>query len=274
MMMTAEAVPAVAGDTEKILAGLRAGMRLSDLSRQHRLSREVIRQIGERNGVPVHSDDYLAPTHVRFIREVSTTVCHALDDNTVFTTLGLRKHFDHMSPKFVNSAIERAELIPLLGVANPPEKIEFTISDMHAALRAAADLNPGAELTGPIYDRALKSGDITGPSRVLIIQRIGSWAAACEGAGVPFRGARRTYEGFDASKVQRWLDVYGIDMVAANTPITFASYSAWAKDHTGAPSGSLIKARMLTDTTWNQIRDALILRTYHSMPSYWVRADV
>lgn len=263
-----------ARDVEKILDGLRAGMTLHDLSREHNLSREVIRQIGEQNRVaPLAPDDYLAPVHVLFIRSVSTAVCRALDWGTTYTTLGLRKRFADMSPKYVNSAIQEAELTPLLSVADPPEKVEYTVDDMHAALRAAADLNPGALLTGPTYDRALKSGDITGPSRVLIIQRIGSWAAACEGAGVPYRGARRTYEGFDADKVQTWLDRYGLDMVRANKPITFASYSAWAKGHTGAPSGSLIKARMLVDTTWNQIRDDLILRTYRSQPSYWVRDD-
>jgi hypothetical protein len=270
-VIAVDPVTVLTHDTEKILTGLRAGLRLKDLSRQYRLSREVIRQIGQQNGVEPHKDDYLAATHVAFVKQVSTTVCHALDQGTVFTTLGLRKRFIDMSPKFVNSAIELGELVPLLGVANPPEKIEFTEDDMHAALRAAADLDPGALLTGPTYDRALKSGDITGPSRVLIIQRLGSWAAACEGAGVPYRGARRTYEGFNADKVRLWLDLYGIDMVAANTPITFASYSTWAKAHHGAPSGSLIKARMLTDTTWNTLRDDLIIRTYQSMPAYWVR---
>lgn len=276
--MTADlaAIPALTTqDVEKIIAGLRADMSLADLSRAHHLSREAIRKIGEQAGVPASRDDYLAPTHIQFIRQVSTVVCRSLDRDTVLTTLELRKRFEDMSPKFVNSAIERGELIPLLGVADPPEKVEYTVADMHAALRAAADLlPPDALLTGPIYDRALKSGDITGPSRVLIIQRTGSWAAACEGAGVPFRAARREYEGFDAASVQPWLDRYGMDMVRANKPITFASYSAWAKGREGAPSGSLIKARMLVDTTWNKMRDDLILRTYRSQPEYWVKEDI
>ena len=268
-------LPRTTINTEKILDGLRAGMPLHALSREQNLSREVIRQIGEQNRVaPLDSDDYIAPTHVLFIRQVSTVVCRALDQGAVFTTLGLRKRFDDMSPKYVNSAIQEAELIPLLGVADPPEKIEYTIEDMHAALRAAAAQNPpGTLLTGPSYDRALKDGVITGPSRVLIIQRIGSWSAACEGAGVPYRAARREYEGFDIAKVQHWLDQYGLDMVKANKPITFASYSTWAKGRAGAPSGSLIKARMLVDTTWNTLRDDLILRTYRSMPWYWCRDD-
>jgi hypothetical protein len=207
---------------------------------------------------------------------VSSCVCNALDRGEVFSAVDIRDGFPGTSAKFINSAIEQAELVPLLGVPDPPDKAEYSVEDMHTALRAAADLIPDdTNLTGPAYDRLLKDGSITGPSRVLIIQRIGSWAEACSGAGVPFRAARREYGGFTPEDVWFWLDAYGIDMVHANAPITFASYSAWAKDRQkdGAPSGSLIKARMLTGTSWNQMRDQLILRTYHSMPEYWCRDE-
>jgi hypothetical protein len=264
-------------DTEKIVQGLNEGLDLHNLSQAHNLSREKIRQIAEQSGQsPTAPQDYIAPAHVRLIRLVSTYVCNRLDRDEVLTATEVRVGFPASSAKWINSAVEQAELIPLLGVPDPPDKVEFTVDDMHTALRAAADLIPeGVELTGPAYDRLLKDGSITGPSRVLIIQRIGSWSAACEGAKVLFRAARREYEGFTPEEVQIFLDIYGLDMVKANTPITFASYSQWAKDHQkdGAPSGSLIKARMLTGTSWNQMRDQLILRTYHSMPQYWVKDE-
>lgn len=258
---------------QRILGGLRAGVRLAPLSEAHRISREQIRRIGEIHGVDVHPDDYIAPAHVAFIRQVSGAVCRGLDAGVVYTTLGLRKRFPDQTPVFISSAIHQAELLSLLGVADPPEKAEFSVDDMLTALRAAASHEPGVELTGPTYDQLLRDGVITGPSRVLIIQRVGSWSEACEQAGVPYRAARRTYRGFDPAQVWQWLDLYGTDMALSNQPITFASYSAWAKQRKGAPSGSLIKARMLavTGMTWNGLRDDLILRTYRSMPHYWVR---
>ena len=272
MIMT---MPAI--DTDKIVQELKDGLSLRDISRAHSLSREKIRQIGEQSGQnPTVIKDYVAPAHVRLIRQVSSCVCDALERGEVFSAVEIRDGFPGTSTKFINSAIEQAELVSLLGVPDPPDKVEYTVDDMHTALRAAADLIPaGVELTGPAYDRLLKDGSITGPSRVLIIQRIGSWSAACEGANVLFRAARREYGGFTPDDVWIWLDAYGLDMVHANTSITFASYSAWAKDRQqdGAPSGSLIKARMLTDTSWNQMRDQLILRTYHAMPEYWCRDE-
>jgi hypothetical protein len=279
--MTTPAATMRAHDTKidyaAIVKGLNDGKALADLSAEHNLSREKIRQIGEDGGVTsVLVSDYLAPAHIKLIREISTTVCRALDSDAVFTTIGLRERFHDIPPRFVDSAIKVAELTPLLGYPDPPDKAEYTVEDMHVALRAAAALVPEGEyLTGPLYDKMIKDGAITGPSRVLIIQRTGSWGTACEAAGVPYRPARRKYSGVKPEQFWHWLEVYALDMVKANEAMTFDYYGVWAKGRKaeGVPSGSLIKARMLVDTTWNRVRDQLILRTYNSMPEYWVRTD-
>jgi hypothetical protein len=276
--MTTSAATVNTIDYKAVAAGVCEGERLADLSAKYNLSREKIRQIGEDGGcIPTYVSDYLAPAHIKLVREISTTVCRGLDRDAVFTTIGLRERFNDIPPRFVDSAIKQAELTPLLGYPDPPDKAEFTVEDMDVALRTAAGLLPeGDYLTGPLYDKMLKDGKFSGPSRVLIIQRTGSWGAACERAGIPYRVARRHYSGTTSEQFWHWLDVYAMDMVRENAAMTFDDYGRWAKGRKaeGVPSGSLVKAKMLVDTTWNRVRDQLILRTYNRMPQYWVRNDV
>lgn len=247
------------------------GERLAGLSAKYLLSRERIRQIALQHGAPLHMADYCAPAQVDLIQQVAAEVRRYLDQSEVPTVTMIH---DALSAgrMLVDAAIVQAELVPLIGVLDPPEKVVWSEDAMHTALRAAAAAVEGP-LTGTAYDALLKEGTITGPSRVLIIQRIGTWSKACRDAGIPYQEPRREYRGRSEADLWGWLHAYAEQCLRANTPITFAGYSAWAHKTKGAPSGSLIKARMSsgTDYTWNTIRDALILNIYGLNVEYWVR---
>lgn len=261
--------------TADIVGMLGLGLSLREISRKTGFSREKVRQIGLEYGTASKvPNDWLAPAMITFVVDVSEEICANLDEGRVLTAPELREKFPGATVKYLRSAVEKADAVGLLGVASPPDKVAFSNEDIVQALRDAwAALGDEAvEMTGPTYDRLLTAGTIDGPSRVLIIQRFGSWAAACEDAGIPFRAARRTYDGFHDDDLLSWVDAYAHEAIMANTPVTFAGYSKWAKDSPhDAPSGSLIKARFFGHKPWNDIRDAAILHVYEESRDYWVR---
>ena len=265
----------VAPSTADIAGMLKMGLSLREVGRKTGFSREKVRQIGAEQGVTsAVPSDWLAPFMVGFVIDVSEEICANLDEGRVLTAPELREKFPGSTVKYLRSAVEKADAVGLLGVASPPDKVAFSNEAIVQALRDAwAALGDEAvEMTGPTYDRLLDEGTVEGPSRVLIIQRFGSWAAACEDAKIPFRAARRRYDGFHDEDLLAWVDSYAHDAIMANTPVTFAGYSTWAKNSPhGAPSGSLIKARFFGHKPWNDIRDAAILHVYEESRDYWVR---
>jgi hypothetical protein len=265
----------LAPSTADIAGMLTMGLSLREISRKTGFAREKVRQIGMEQGVATTvPSDWLAPVLINFAVDVSEEICSNLDEGRVLTAPELRERFSGVTVKYLRAAVERADCVGLLGVASPPDKVAFSNEAIVQALRDAwaAVGDETVEMTGPTYDRLLDAKTIEGPSRVLIIQRFGSWAAACEDAGIPFRAARRTYDGFGDEDLLSWVDAYAHDAIMANTPVTFAGYSKWAKDSPhDAPSGSLIKARFFGHKPWNDIRDKAILHVYEESKDYFVR---
>jgi hypothetical protein len=262
----------------QVVLMLGTGLSLDEVSATTGYSREKIRQIGNRLGTPPKvSDDWIAPAMHAFAVQVSEEICAHLDRGVVLTIPELRDLFPGVTPRYLRGAVSVAQCTGLLGVASPPEKMAFTNEEILDALRDAwAALGEEAvEMTGTTYDRLLHGGDIDGPSRVLIIQRFGSWAEACQQAGIPFRAARRHYEGYTDEDLMEWIYAYALMAIRSNESITFAGYSAWAKaNEAGAPSGSLIKARLSARTQpWNEIRDGAILHCYGMLRDFFARAE-
>lgn len=124
------------------------------------------------------------------------------------------------------------------------EQLDLIVADL---VRVAA-LPGGSPLTGAFYD-ANRSDGVPGAGR--LIQRFGSWKAACEAAGVPSNDAsRRTYG-------TKWTDDLLLGWVRQylDDPESSASYKQlqdWLKERKseGAPSGQTVRNRL---GTWNEI---------------------
>ena len=111
----------------------------------------------------------------------------------------------------------------------------YSEHDLLRALRAAAD-EVGDPLTVDRYHAHQTA--VGGPTSVLIIQRHGTWNAACAAAGLkvnPRRaGSRRRWTRDDvAAYVAAYLRVEGSG--------SYAGYAAWAKETAGAPSGQTVR---------------------------------
>lgn len=111
----------------------------------------------------------------------------------------------------------------------------FTDDAILAAIRAAAALR-GQPLSHGRYDEV--SREVGGPSATRIIQRFGSWRAACSQAGVTSGTAGRAYE-------QRWDRAAVVAAVAEylaspGRPATYTDYVDWARDR-DRPSGATVR---------------------------------
>ena len=129
----------------------------------------------------------------------------------------------------------------------PGRRRDFTDEHIGAELRGAA-ARAGDPLSVAQYDAG--RGE---PSSALIIQRFGSWSAACSAAGLSARSVSRTYtRAFDettvAAAVARYLGEPGCTG-------SYAGYAAWAKSTTGAPSGQTVRNTL---GSWAQAKDAAL----------------
>lgn len=120
-------------------------------------------------------------------------------------------------------------------------KPQWSDEDILDCLRQAAALHPGKPLTGHRYGKVKKV--VGGPTQVRILQRFGTWLAACEAAGV--RGGtapRRRYErAWTESELLDWVAGY---LAEPGMPGTYAGYDAWARRTAGAPSAQTVRNRL------------------------------
>ncbi len=113
--------------------------------------------------------------------------------------------------------------------------------DILECLRQAAALHPGKPLTGHRYGTVKKA--VGGPTPVRILQRFGTWLAACEAAGVragtaPRRGYTRAWS---ESELLGWVADY---LAQPGMRGTYAGYDAWARRTAGAPSAQTVRNRL------------------------------
>lgn len=110
---------------------------------------------------------------------------------------------------------------------------DHTDDQICARLRAAA-----AEHGDPLSVGRYDAGDHE-PSSARIIQRFGSWSAACTAAGLQTRAASRQYarvfdEAAVVAAVARYLGEEG-------STGSYAGYARWAKDTDGVPSAQTVR---------------------------------
>lgn len=123
-------------------------------------------------------------------------------------------------------------------------KQEFTEADIVAVLRQVAGAL-GSPLSADRYDTVCD--EFGGPSSARIIQRFGSWNAACEAAGLATNRGRSNYaRGWTRERV---LHVVADYLAAESSTGSYAGYAAWARQTPGAPSAQTMRNYLGTWST-------------------------
>ena len=116
-----------------------------------------------------------------------------------------------------------------------PSRGRYSDRDLLDALRAAATAE-GEPLSVERYERFRR--DHGGPTSARVIQRLGSWNAACSAAGLTVRAAV-------AGKGRGWTAAEVVPYVAAylgeGRGDSYAGYLAWARQASGAPSAQTVR---------------------------------
>lgn len=112
----------------------------------------------------------------------------------------------------------------------------YSDGDILEVLAAAAALASGP-LTKTAYDEYVAAHG--GPSGVRVLQRFGSWKAACDAAGVTCGQARRSY-------ARRWTAGTMVDKLityleSPGATGAFIDYDRWSRGHVDRPSGQTIR---------------------------------
>ena len=117
-----------------------------------------------------------------------------------------------------------------------------------AEMRRVAALPQGSPLSGAFYDKHRGEGALTAAR---IIQRLGSWSAACAAAGVETNKASRTSykHKWSEEDLIEWVRRY---LTEAARP-SYADFSRWLKDQSGAPSANTVRNSF---GGWSAVLDA------------------
>ncbi len=131
-------------------------------------------------------------------------------------------------------------------------------------LRRAADLYPGKPLTGHRYGKVRKQ--VGGPTHVRVLQRFGTWLAACEAAGVrPGTAPRRRYaRAWTETEMLGWVADY---LAQPGTRGTYAGYDEWARRTDGAPSSQTVRNRFGTWAVVKRAATVLVVAREQARPT-------
>lgn len=111
-------------------------------------------------------------------------------------------------------------------------KEQYSNREIARVLRIAARI-AGEPLSVGKYD-AIRA-TIEGPSAIRLIQRFGSWCAACDFAGVTSGVAKRSYvKNWDQKQIVKIVR----DYLAGDPKVSFLDFSRWLKGLPSAPSAA------------------------------------
>lgn len=113
-------------------------------------------------------------------------------------------------------------------------------------LRTAAAAWPDGRLSSRRYDRT-KPDDAVSPARVL--QRFGSWRAACEAAGVEPGGSGRSTYARTFSEEDCWAAVRAY-LADPDAKGSYADFTRWTMTH-AAPSAQTVRNTL---GSWNDVK--------------------
>ena len=129
--------------------------------------------------------------------------------------------------------------------------LERQIAAAVTSLQQAADYY--SPLTGPIYDQLVRDGKIRGVSSQRMFQLFGTWTAACEAAGIEFRGTPdRDYERrWTDEDVLEWVSDYFLDLEFRGASHRYDEWRKQHQDRDDIPSAGSI--RNYLSRSWDEV---------------------
>lgn len=240
-----------------IIDAYQTGLTLDAIGRVHGISRERVRQIIKKSGIPTHSRAVAA--YQRWADEHGDQINETFEQTRSISRT-IAAHPEAPASWIRRILRPRAHEAVLSGRTSNKIWSDTEILD---ALRAAAI---DGTVTTSTYTRWRQSGTTinhrTPPTVTLIVWRFGSWQHAVEQAGLRMgRAGRPSYR-------RRWtrddalaaVTSYLAEAREGSIAPTFAGYEIWAGENQGHPSGAYL--RILTGQTWSEIlREALTSTT-------------
>ena len=200
---------------------------LDELSRERKLTR--VSQIRTQVREYVHAHPGASPHQVAMRVSANSGFRFRVDEETVrsaFTREERTKYFVHAQTAEIQWADDEI---------------------LNSLQRAGALCSP---LSKSDYEQLRSAGDLDGPSSSLIINRLGSWRAACQRAGVRAgQPPRSNYSSKWTDEQLFWWIAEGLQR--GHRTGTVAGMERWLRKQPGAPSLATVRIRL---GTWNQIK--------------------
>jgi hypothetical protein len=226
-----------------------AGETLQDIGTVFEVTRERVRQVlAKRYGITGEDmlalrralkAERLASDGEKVLAWARTNPGRTLDDAAVATGVAVER---------IKRALTTEEVRRTFAPKRPKHQPRFSDEDILAAIVAAADEH-GDPLSHSRYDEYAAVHGTPTASRV--IQRFGTWTAACTAAGVGVLTRNRTY-------TRRWTPGAMVDAVidylaSPGATGTFADYDRWARTQPQHPSSGTVRNQF---GSWTAVKTA------------------
>lgn len=239
---------------EDMSARFAVGETLEQIGLSYGVTRERVRQIIKRHGKVTPSDARRAraAAKAKQIAELGAQVTDLVRRYPGLTLEQLAQRLGRTKIDVSTSldASSRRWIVQ----QKAPERASHRVwsdTDIAAALQLAAE-PVGGPLTCAAYNRV--RSDIGGPSGVRIIQRFGTWRAACIAAGVAMGKRPRGdyHRNWTDSEVLGYVVQYFSEPAARGS---YGDYTKWASSSARAPSGPTVRNYL---GTWRTVKQAAL----------------
>jgi hypothetical protein len=123
-----------------------------------------------------------------------------------------------------------------LPAGEEPKPRERTVEQVLDALRRAA-AQVGTPISADRYDEVWR--DFDGVSSTRLIQRFGTWNAACTAAGLPINAGRTAYR--RAWTAEQLVAAVAQYLTSEGATGSYSGYDAWSRQTPGAPSAQTVR---------------------------------
>jgi hypothetical protein len=208
------------------------GDTLQAIATRFGVTRERVRQVINKAGGPgkEQAKAAKAASRVRKNKDIANQVAALMRDGEYEIVVLARKL--KVSESKLRAAVGPSISSKFVRPVLQPKK--WINSSIVGAIQAAA--KGKSSLTTTAYTAAVKAGEVDGPTVIVAIHRFGTWALACEAAGLKGSGTRGRSGSITKSvglgDLVRFLD-------STITPKTAAKYEEWARRRKVTSLGTL-----------------------------------
>jgi len=221
------------GDTARAMSEMRArGDTLQTIATRFGVTRERVRQVINKAGGPgkEQAKAAKAASSVRKNKDVANQVAALMRDGEYEIVVLARKL--KLSESKLRAAVGPSINSKFVRPVLQPKR--WSNAKIVGAIQTAA--NGGSSLTTSAYTAAVKAGEVNGPTVIVAIHRFGTWAMACEAAGLKGSGARgrggAITKAVGLGDLVKFLD-------GRVSPKTAAKYEEWARRRKATSLGTL-----------------------------------